>query len=371
MQKTRTLDEQAAQQSSFWARQSRKDKIAFLVVAAQLLVSLCLVLIGAFNDDTKFSIATRLTLLSANIVALIIFLQFAISRFFDDQKLQIEILENKLSNVESKINLSLKKSNNTSAFAEMYIKVFNQDDAVREQYQSTLDAFLTTFSNCIDERRSGSLDVMEYYRVLDKHALAIESDRNLETKEDSDYEGEIWALSFMLDDEWDKASPQENKWFTRLKQVDQNRINTRRLWAFDKKMTNLVTKQPIEDEGRELIQRLALYCSEDSDFKNTTSYAVSKDLIIDEDVKLFGKGFFATFLKSGKLELVRGVCFDNLLSSNSLGGEIDFDPARKAKIRARWEEYLSLSTPLKEYLLDAASDSAKEFMELTWNQAVK
>lgn len=345
---------------SFWGRQTKKDKVAIIILALELIISLVLVLIGigVFGDETKLSLGDRFAILAANIVALVFLLQFTISRSFDDQKDQIDRLSEEIGAVNSSISEALEETRSITVLGETYVKIFRQKKEVKDQYQNTLDSFLQRLSNCIDDKRSGALDIMDYYEVLKNLASSIERDNT-----GSNYKGEIWALTFLLDDEWDDTSSHEANWFAHLKKLDNSGIPTRRLWAFDKKMIDLIKKEPIGEDGIELLKRLSMYCSNETDYKNTSSYALAKEEILDGHVKLFGKGFFATALSNGELSLIRGVCFDNLLSSNSLGGEIDFDKNRIKKIKYEWQRYHELAIPLNDYLRKHGSKSAHTVMK--------
>ncbi|MFT4165677.1 MAG: hypothetical protein QM650_10600 [Microlunatus sp.] len=351
----------------FWSRQTPKDKVALVAVLFQIILSTVLVVIGLNLDADLSSVPGRFALLSANIVALVASLQFTISRFFDAQSEEVKGLSKEVSDVKAQLTHSISEMESITNFGETYGKISRQAEDVRNQYQSTLDNFLRRLSNCIDDKRSGALDIMDYYGALSELATAIEDDKSSTEKASGTYAGEIWALSFVLDDEWDDSSLQERRWFDRLAELDAQGITTRRLWAFDKKMVAALAKEPLEDDGRELIRRLSLYCSDNTRFPHTTSVALPKEEIVDDHVRLFGKGFFAGAFTAGHLRLIRGVCFDNLLSSNSLGGEIDFDDIRISQIRVQWLRYLSLGKPLKSYLMEIGSPSAKQYMQSSWS----
>ncbi|MGW5744582.1 hypothetical protein [Amycolatopsis sp. NPDC003861] len=352
--------------ASFWARQTTKDKVSIIAFSVQLAISLSLLLVGVLIGDGGLNLGGRFALLTGNIVALVAALQFAVSRFFDDQKANIDKLSGELEEIKISINQNLEEVGSIATFGETYVKIFRQQDPIKSQYKMSLDSFLRKLSNCIDDKRSGALDIIDYYGVLEAQAAAIVNDKKECESEKTQYRGEIWALSFLLDDEWDDSSIHEVKWFGTLKRMDGSGIPTRRLWAFDKKMVALLKKEPLEEDGRELIRRLSLYCAENTEFKNTLSYAIPKQAILDEHVRIFGKGFFGAAFTDGSFGLIRGVCFDNLLSSNSLGGEVDFDEARIRQIRQYWERYLTLAKPLKAYLHEVGGDSAKEYMKLSW-----
>lgn len=355
--------------SGFWARQTQKDKVSILAFAVELLLSLGLVIFGVFDNDSKFGIAERLALLTGNVVAVIVTMQFAVSRFFDDQKDEIDRVGREMQDVKRLISQTLEEMESVTGLGETYVKIFRQEEGIKNQYQSTLDAFLRRLSNCIDDKRSGALDIMDYYGALDRTARSIEADFKECQSSGVTYSGEIWALTFILDDEWDDSSIHEVKWFDTLRRLDQSGIATRRLWAFDKKMLAHLAKEPIDDDGRELVRRLSMYCSDDTSFNNTHSYAVPKWEILDEHVRLFGKGFFAAAYSAGGFDLIRGVCFDNLLSQNSLGGEIDFDDVRIQQIRMQWQRYLELARPIKDFLGERSSRSARAFMQSTWRSS--
>lgn len=353
---------------NIWTRQAPKDRVIILAFLVEFFASGALIYYGATydNPDPNKILDAKFALLAGNIVLVLMVFQLAVARLFDDQKTQFDELKRGFDTVTEDLEKSLDEMESITTLGETYAKIYRQEEAVKRQYSNNLDNFLRTLSTCIDEKRSGALDIMDYYGVLEETANSIQQDKASFGDTTVEYNGEIWALSFMLDDEW-VESLREKRWFGHLQQMDEEGIPTRRLWAFDKKVISQLKRDPIDEEGKDLIDRLALYCSESTKFKNTQSFALPKDQISDDHFRLLGKGFFATERSNGNLNLIRGVCFDNLLSSNNLGGEIDFDVERIREIRMRWESYLKLASPLKEFIHSNASPSVKEYINESWS----
>lgn len=351
----------------------KKTKIQLTAFVIQIVISVVFVLVTVLLEETQLPIGGRIALLSANIVTLIATLQFSMGMLFEDQKEELDKVTREMQTLFddqkeeiTKVNLKLEESRvemeTLINLEETYIKILKLDDKMKSLYRESLESFLKKISKCIEEKRSGELDIMTYYGVL--HHLA---DEITQDKEDNgeNFNGGIWALTFCLDDEWDEENPQESKWFDKMKKMDENGIKTTRLWVFDKKVIAPLKKETLDDEGKLLLQRFKLYCTNESGYKNTTSHVISKKHILDEHVKRFGKGFFAVTLSNGTSSLIRGVCFDNLTTSNKLGGEIDFDDSRINDIKSKWNTYIDLASfeTLKDYLVHNSGDSAKEYME--------
>lgn len=350
----------------------KRTKIQLVAFVVDIVITVVLILITVLTDDQKLSIGGRIALLSANIVTVIAALQLSIGMLFDDQKDEIdkvnEVINKKfdeqkivINDVSLRLEESLVEMETLVNLEETYIKIFKLDERMKILYRKSLDSFLNKISKCIEEKRSGELDIMTYYQVLHNLADEIIIDKQNNTE---DYRGGIWALTFCLDDEWDETNPQERNWFDKMKNMDNFGINTTRLWVFDKKVMAPLMKEPIDDEGKKFLQRFKLYCTDDPDYKNTTSHAISKEHIIDDHVRVFGKGFFAATFHSGNSKLIRGVCFDNLFTSNTLGGEIDFDEIRINDIKTKWNTYIELASfeSLKDYLIHNSGESAREYM---------
>ena len=351
-----------------WSRLSVQDRIALVALGLQISVSLVLTLIVGLVDDAKISVGGKLALLAGNVALLVVVLQFALTKLFDEQRSHLDKLGLSLRGMENRLADAVEEMERITTLGEAYVKISRQGDREKQQYLSTLDNFLRRLSNWIDDKRSGSLDTMDYYRVLRELAVALEQDRTSSVASAAVYKGEIWALSFVLDDEWDSSSLQERTWFQQLERLDSSGVPTRRLWAIDKKMRAALEREPIQEDGIELIRRFSLYCAKKTKFPNTKSFVIPKEEISDEHFRLFGKGFFAGRFTDSSLRLIRGVCFDNLLASNSLGGEIDFDANRIRQIRMHWEEYLAIGESLNDYVLRIASPSAKENMrQFSWD----
>lgn len=349
----------------FWARQVKKDRIALAAIGLEVAVSLVLLIVGLTADDK--SVGTRFALLTGNMVLLIAVLQVAMGRFFDDQRSHLERLSTELQQVHDSSERTWGQMGTVGNLGDTYGKILDQPNDVRDLYQQSLDVFISRLSSCIDDKRSGTLDNITYYSVLENLAQSLEQDF-AEHREsgNGDFAGGIWALTFILDDEWVTENRFEARWFEHLEKMDKAGIKTRRLWALDNRTIGLIKKEPIESEGKELIKRLAIYCSQSTSFANTASFTFPKEEIQHEDFQIFGKGFFAVEHSDGRLGLIRGVCFDNLLSSNSLGGEIDFDEERIESIFHHWKRYLKVAKPLRDHLLEVASPSAKQVMADIW-----
>ncbi len=131
----------------FWARQTHKDKISIVAFAATLGISIVLLLLGALIPEAKLSMGARIAIFTGNIVALVTALQFAISRFFDDQKEHIDKLGDELEDVKGRISKTLEEMESITGLGETYIKIFRQEEKIKNQYQSTLDTFLRRLSN--------------------------------------------------------------------------------------------------------------------------------------------------------------------------------------------------------------------------------
>jgi hypothetical protein len=345
--------------NTFWSRQTKRDKIAIAAFVVDIIITVTMILIAVLVPDTTLSIGGRIALLTGNIIVLVAALQFSISRFFDDQEDKLEKIREDVRGVNARINSTLDEMQSMNALGETYIKIFRQDDNMKSLYQNSLDTFMQHLRNWIDDKRSGALDATTYYEVLTELANDLSCDKDKHPESGS---CEIWALTFCLDNEWDDSDSFERMWFAKLKTLDEKNIPTKRLWAFDNKMLDLLRKDELDEDGLELLNRLKMYCATDTDYPNTSSFAILKSLISDTHFSQFGKGFFAGKFANNDLSLIRGVCFDNLLSSNSLGGEIDFDSNRISVIRHNWETYLSLAEPLNSFLFSNANTAAKEKM---------
>ena len=337
--------------NGFWARQTKRDRITIVSFGVEIGSTLILGLISVFVDDATMPVGIKLALLSLNVLALVSTLQFSVNKSFDAQDEKIESIEK-----------DIKEMANITTLGETYIKIYKQDEGTRSVYLASLENALSNIGRWIDDKRSGSLDLLSYYNILGNAATRIKNDF-CARRDTTTYQGEIWALTFCLEDEWDDDSPYERIWFETLKELDALGIKTRRLWAFSKKMNAELKKDPPDDDIDSLLNRFKMYCSKDTYFKNTKSFALNTASINQSHINLFGKGFFAIMLDDKQLALIRGVCFDNLASQNSLGGEVDYDTKRIADIRKFWEQYLNLAIPLNKYLYENSCAPVRDKMK--------
>lgn len=197
--------------NNLWGRQTKRDKIAIIVFIVDLTITLVLILITVIVPDSNLSIGVRLALLTGNIIILISALQFSIGRFFDDQEDELNQIRKDVSSVNNRINSTLEEMQSMNALGETYIKIFRQEDKVKNLYKSSLDSFLQRLRECIDNKRSGALDTPTYYEVLTELADELILDKEENTSNNT----EIWALTFYLDNEWDVGDAYERNWFTK------------------------------------------------------------------------------------------------------------------------------------------------------------
>lgn len=348
---------------------TKRDKVAVFTVFLQVAVSLLINMVSIFKGE-DFSLGKQLTLLSCNIVALVTTLEFAITRFFDDQEENLKELKEEnisiknamqatLIATDQKMRSILDEMQGNNAVNEVCLMINRQNEYERNLYQKRLSDFLRELKTHIQEQRSGELDKATYYDALSSLADRVCADA-LDKK--NYYHGEIWAMTFNIDGEWDDNDPYEKSWFSKMYLLDKNGIRTRRLWVFNHHAIDILNGSATEYEVDLLLKKLHLYCSKQSSFYNTESFAIAQDQISPEHLNVFGKGFFAAQFCNGELALIRGVSFDYLLSKNTLGGEIDFDENRIQNVRSCWENYVKIAQPLNKYLYQISSDDTKKRM---------
>src|SRR5690242_6640841 len=107
-------------ESGFWARQTPKDKIIIAAFVVELLASVGLLLVGVLVAN--LSIAGRMALLTGNIVLLVTTLQFAVSRFFDDQGDEIRKLGGELEDVKNRMSQTLEEVESITMLSGTYTK---------------------------------------------------------------------------------------------------------------------------------------------------------------------------------------------------------------------------------------------------------
>ena len=328
----------------------KKTKNQLIIYIIQIVMSVAIPIILIFIPTDKMSVDVKIGVLSIYLALFFLSLQFLLDIQTNEQKERIENANNSVISSFQKLEYVIKSDS-------MYNKILQLESGKESQYYKSLESFLSKLNKCIEDQRSGELDKTVYYDTLDNVARRIIAD-----KDKTNFNGDIWALTFCLLKEWDENDPYEKSWFDTILKMDQTGIKTRRLWIFNNSMIKLLNS-PISDDSKELLRRLKMYCSQDSKFKNTSSFALAEGNINYEDVNEFGKGFFASKYSDGSTELILGVAKDRVRTSNELCGEIDYNPIRRANIRKKWESYLKRAKPLICYLEENAHPEAKDFMK--------
>ena len=303
-----------------------------------------------FVDNTKLPIESKVAILSISIGATIVLMQFTIKHYYsllkENENKSFEALVNKLDLLHTEIELN-----------EVYKKFLSADEKLRPFIQATLESNNAIVKKYIDEKRTGALEISLYYKQLQICADGIINDK-LKNKT-THYNGEIWALSSFLDDEWINEGL-EGAWLRKLLEADKQGVPTRRLYIFPKEKVTLL-KNGGANERAEIVTfltELKPYCdkSDSSQYKETISYAIERESFPQNLLNAVGKGFFATKLANGEMTLIRDVSIDNL-SSNNLGGEIDFNENKINETRDSWEHLVQSGIKLNEFLHNGINPS--------------
>jgi len=298
-------------------------------------------------------IGVRLAVLAVNIVALFSILQFFIDQKFIEYENNIKILNNKIGDIEKCVGIN-----------EVYKRILMLDDEEKQFHWNNLSDAEKKLNQLIKERRSGGLARSVYYGKLHDAANKIKED--ITGKDKRRYKGEIWAMSFWQNDEWDKDSNDyEDGWIRALEEMDKLGIKTIRIAVMTYK--NMLLKHKyIDKEVDNLLKKIVDNCHENRVRQNTTTLFVND--IADDLKKIVGKGFFAIKLDGDneELSLIRGVSLDKLEGSD-LEGELVFDPNEVKKIRNVWEQCrLAGKAPkeyfLRQYTIGSISEEVKEEM---------
>lgn len=306
----------------------RKHKHIPLIINLSITIGLGL-LVALLPEST--SIGIRLSVLAINMVAL-----FSVLQFFIGQK--VTGLEKKIDDIERYVSIS-----------ELYKKILKlEDDRERKFHLNNLNVIEEKINKLIKEGRSGGLAKSDYYSELHNVAELMKEDFE-KCKDKRKYKGEIWAMSFWQDDEWDKNSNSyEDGWIRELEELDKLGIKTMRVAVMTYKKALLKHKN-VGDGETNLINKLVDNCHASRIRKNTATLFVDD---IDKKIKdIVGKGFFAVKLDNKELSLIRGVSLDNLEDS-LLEGELVFNSEQVRKIREAWESCLKIGKKPEEYFFN-------------------
>lgn len=310
------------------------QKLRSAVLITNLSITVVIGLLVALLPETT-PIGVSLAVLAVNIVALFSMLQFFIDQKFIEYKNNIKSLNNKISDIEKCVGIS-----------EVYKRILTLDEEEKEFHWNNISDIEKKLNTLIKERRSGGLARSVYYGKLHDAANKIKED--IKGKDKRRYKGEIWAMSFWQNDEWDKDSNDyEDGWIRTLEEMDNLGIKTTRIAVMTYK--NILLKhKSIDSEVVNLLEKIVDNCHENRVRKNTTTLFVND--IADDAKKIVGKGFFAIKLDGDneELSLIRGVSLDKLEGSK-LEGELVFDPNEVKKIRNVWEQCRYTGKVPKEY----------------------
>jgi len=338
----------------------KKTRVQIITIIVNLAVAVGAILVLVFVDD----IGARFAVLTATIAASLAVLQVVMGLFFGERNELAENSHKEISRKLEQIDGAIKIDNVFKQISEL------DDGEQKVAYKKHIDNFVVTMMNRISGKRSGALTRLDYYAELQKAAELIKRDKE-SWKGKGDYPGKIWALTFWQDDEIDFTDDSESKWITTMAELDLLlSIKTERISVFQYKK-ELLQRQVIDDSVKVFLKKLAYYCAdkdedkdtplEDRKLLNTTVYGINDILTLtNEEQEWIGKGFFAIMLANGDMRLIRAVSLDNK-NASTLGGEIDFDSERVARLQVIWEGLKSRK--IVPYLNQVCSDEIKAEMK--------
>jgi len=322
----------------------KRDVIEIIAFILEFLIPVAVACIALFVEDSKIPVDGKIASLAIGLGASIVLLQFTVKFNYDAQKENSAVRDTNLykhiESLHSEIELG-----------EVYKDLLSVDDKLKPFLKATLESNINILKKYMADQRTGALELSVYYSQLTLSANTIIEDKQ---RRRGNYAGEIWALSCFLDDEWiDNGF--EGAWMDKMFEADKKGVPTRRLYIFPSEKLNLLRTGTDRQEVESFLTDLKPYCNNGTDvsqFQYTRSFAIEKSAFPEASLSLLGKGFFGTKLSSGDLTLIRDVSIDNL-SSNSLGGEVDFNEEKKELTRRQWELVVNAATPLDDFLCGA------------------
>lgn len=328
---------------------NKREIVEIIAVILEIVIPAVVAGITIWIESSQLSIESKIAALSIGVGSSILLLQLTIKYNYDFQKEHIlafkGALKQQFQSLHSEIQLN-----------EVYKQFLDTDERLKPFIQTILESNNALIKKYIDEERTGALALSVYYTELFKYADIIVEDK---VKSKGKYTGEVWALSCFLDGEWENNMGLETAWVNKLSDIDKKGVPTRRLYIFSNDKLSLLQESNDKNKIKNFLSTLQPYCTFNcsSQYKNTTSFAINRNNFSEETLSPLGKGFFAIKLSDGSMTLIRDLSIDNL-SSNSLGGEIDFNESKKSETRKQWEVVMKAAIPLKEFLCININPSA-------------
>lgn len=293
-------------------------------------------------------ISTLLLDIQYGIILTIVLFVMTVSRFLF--QIQLRDYKKSINDLSEKIG----------SLNPLYKKLIELEDERLLPYISvTLENSNKAISRYIDEKRTGALESTTYYEELFKLANELIEDKK---RYNHKYNGEIWAMSSFLDEEWQSDFNYETRWVEILHKMENEGIKTRRLFIFPphilKFLNTYNTNNYISDINK-FINCIEPYCSNPP--KLTTSFATKQNSNLTELEKC--QGFFGVKFHNGDLKLILDVSLDAKTSTGTLAGEIIFDEERIKRIRNIWDQFTTDgATSLKDYIRNNSSDEVKKLL---------
>jgi len=326
-----------------------KQRLRILLI--DVIVTAVFGLLVALVPESYMGLSGKMALVSANIVIAIAVMQYSLTSNFE--KITDDAKENadKLLSVLNELNIQIEAE-------ETVKKALEADVNLRQFILPIFESNNKQIKKYLAEKRTGALASHVYYNELLKLAEKISAEKK---EKKNAFTGEIWAQSSLLENELDVNDNFEAVWLKKMRELDMQKISTRRLYIVKPKDIELLKKDELTSDILTQLKKLLPYCIKNSEFVNTTSKAIAQSRIDKSSEELLGPGFFAVTFSDNVSTMIRDVSIDNQ-QSTTLGGEVDFNTERVSRAKNCWDNYMSLALPLKQFLWENCSEIVKAKM---------
>lgn len=335
-------------------KQNNKKWHAGNLIAAisEIVFSLAVVIIVCFVPNVrKLNDDVRLSIIELGLVAPIVILRLSVNAGQNKIELDVQNLTIQADGLDEKLQ----------HISPMLEKVFvSGNDRVKRFVFHRVEEINRTIQSALSTMNSGELTVSEYYDELNYLADLIVNDKKKNSKE---FKGEIWAMTSFAPDEWSDEG-YEKAWTSRLKEMVDKGIKTRRLCIIPRAVQDVISKASFQEPADKkhsyfsFFNLLCDYYREDAKETMAMHYCVKEG---ENQLLENNRGFFAIKLTNGELHILTG---ETVNVAGALTAKMLFNPAEIKEIRERFDRYTRDDTTIGKFVHQLAkSDGFIQHLE--------
>ena len=323
-----------------------------VVLVLEILSPLISIIVTCFIPAGKeLDSDMRLSIIGAGISIPVVLLQISMTQGQNKSESDIQKIDDNVNELSEKLN----------HISPVLEQVFlSGNDRIQRFAYRRFGETCKIIQSAVNNNNSGNLRPSEYYKEL------ILKDK---AENKNKFNGEIWAMTGLAEEEWIADEGYERLWTNKLREMVDAGIKTRRLCLIPNSVYNIIIHQPFVEPSEDMhsfrgfVELLEDYYGTGAKKKVTEHYIIKErdNPRLDEI-----KGFFAIKLTNGDLHILYGETVD---ANGALTAKVLFDLNEIQEVRRLFELYANINYKIEKRLIDMVASNG--FISYLQNRGIE